>query len=316
MKPKYTRALALLLCVGAWSSSVAAQSAVAAREPLVGTWQLAELERGASAQTLAPVANPVGLLIQAGSGHVIEIVSQAGRPASFNAAESFDTYQALWGTFTVDAAKSVATYSISGDVDPARMGQQLARSFERRGTQLVLTESLAGGGPVTRMTWERVPELEALPDYQRGAVGFWQWVSAGLFDAKDDNVRPAYRDESVIVYTPTGHMAVLYLGPPGRKRFAAARPTVEEARAAMQGAVSYYGTYIVQPKSSAVYHYQLGAANPTAVGGSFVRNFEIKGTQLFLRFPPTTLNGQPVQNRLTLKRLSGLAEMLPSGPVR
>ena len=316
MRTWYTR-LALGLCLAAWSSSAGAQSAAGARQPLVGTWQLVELQRGESVQSLSRVANPVGILIQAASGHVIEIVSQAGRPASFNAAERFATYQAFWGTFTVDAARPVATYRINGDVDPGRMKQQMVRSFERKGTRLVLAESPVGAGPVTRMTWERVPELEALPDYQRGAVGFWQWVSAGLFNARDENVQPAYRDESVIVYTPTGHMAVLYLGPPGRKRFAADRPTVEEARAAMQGAVSYYGTYVVQPKSSAVYHYQLGAANPTAVGGSFMRNFEIKGTELFLRFPPTMLNGQPVQNRLTLRRLSGLAEMLPeSRPAR
>ena len=90
----------------------------------------------------------------------------------------------------MDACMSRATYSISGDMDPSRMGLQLIRTFERKGTQLVLTESPTGGGPTARMTWERVPELEALPDYQRGAVGFWQWVSAGLFNAKDENVQP------------------------------------------------------------------------------------------------------------------------------
>jgi hypothetical protein len=251
------------------------------------------------------------MLIQDASGHVIEIVSRAARPATLNAAEQFMTYQAFWGTYTVDASRSTAAYHIDGDLDPGRVDRRIVRSFERKGTELVLTESAPEAGPVSRTTWSRIPELEALPGYQEGVVGFWQWTSAGLFNSSGSNLQPANRDASIIVYTPTGHMAVLYLPPPGRKPFAGTAPTVDEARAAMQGSVSYFGTYIVQPKSQAVFHYQLGAANPTAVGGSFMRNFEINGAQVTLRFPPTTLNGQRVQNVLTLKRLSGLADMWP-----
>jgi hypothetical protein len=289
------------------------QSGIDAIQPLVGTWKLLGVQRGASPQSLSPVPNPVGILIQAGNGVAMEIISQSGRAASLNDAESFNTYQASWGSVSVDPGTSTSRYRIRGDLDQRRMGQQATRSFERKGTQLVVTESAVAGRPVTRTTWERIPDLEALPDYQRDAVGMWQWVSAGLFNAKDENVRPAYRDESLIVYTPTGHMAVLYLGPPGRKTFAGATPTVEEARAAMQLAVSYYGTYIVQPRTRGMFHYQLGASNPTAVGGSFMRNFEITGSQLRLLFPPQMLDGQQVQNRLVLKRLSGLTDMLPSG---
>jgi len=172
-----------------------------------------------------------------------------------------------------------------------------------------VTDAGGEGRAAARATWLRIPDLEALPDYQVGVVGFWQWERAGLFNAGGANVREASRDPSVIVYTPTGHMAVLYLPPPGRKAFAGLVPTVEEARAALMGSVSYFGTYIVQPKSRAVFHYQLGAVNPTAVGGSFMRNFEMEGPRVTLLFPPTTLNGEQVRNTLTLKRLSGLGEM-------
>jgi hypothetical protein len=317
MRSRYSLALALIVLVGAWSRSpVAAQGAAGGMQPLVGTWKLVGLQRGASAQSLSQVANPVGILIQAANGIVIEVISQSGRAASLNAAEAFNTYQASWGRVTADPAKPTSTYRISGDLDQRRMGREFSRAFERTATQLVITETPAAGGPVTRTTWDRIPELEALPDYQRDGVGMWQWVSAGLFNARDENVRPAYRDESLIVYTPTGHMAVLYLGPPGRKPFAGPTPTVEEARAAMANAVSYYGTYIVQPRTRGMFHYQLGASNPTAVGGSFYRNFDIKGPQLSLLFPPQTLDGQQVQNRLVLKRLSGLADMLPGSNER
>lgn len=293
------------------SHSVAAQGVVGGAQPSVGTWQLKGLERASATQPLSPVANPVGILIQDATGHVIEIVTTAGRPATLNAAEQFMTYQAFWGTYTVDTNQLTAAYHIAGDLDPGRTGQRIVRSFERKGSQLVLTELASGGRPVARMIWERIPELEALPAYQESVVGFWQWTSAGLINSTGAMVRPAYRDASVIVYTATGHMAVLYLPPPGRKRFGGPTPTVDEARAAMQGSVSYFGTYIVQPKSQAVFHYQLGAAAPTAVGGSFMRSFELNGAQVTLRFPPTTLNGAQVRNVLTLKRLSGLAEMWP-----
>jgi hypothetical protein len=82
-------------------------------------------------------------------------------------------------------------------------------------------------------------------------------------------------------------------------------------RGAWQASVSYFGTYLVQPKSRQVYHYQLAAANPTAVGGSFARDFDINGPEVRLRFPPPTLNGAQVRNTLTLKRLAGLGEMWP-----
>jgi hypothetical protein len=310
---RITGALVVSICalLAAQLPVLRAQDASSRIQPLVGTWQLSVLERGAPGQPLSRVANPVGMLIQAANGYVIETVSQAARPATLNAAEQFMTYQSFWGMSAANANGSTATYHIEGSLDPGRMGQSFTRSFERKGTQLVLTDMSPEGQPVMRTTWERIPELEALPDYQEPVVGFWQWTAAGLFNAAGVNLQPAYRDASVIVYTPTGHMAVLYLGPPGRKLFAGPTPTVDEARSAWQGSVSYYGTYIVQPKSRTMFHYQLGAANPTAVGGSFMRNFEINGSQVKLIFPPTMLNGQQVRNTLTLTRLAGLKEMRP-----
>jgi hypothetical protein len=264
---------------------------------------LSALERAVAGQSPTRVANPVGILIQSANGYVIEIVSQAARPATLNAAEQFMSYQAFWGTATVDG--SSVSYHIDGDLDPGRTNHRFTRSFERTGTQLILTD------PVMRATWQRIPELEELPPYQQPVVGFWQWVGAGLYNAAGMNLQPAFRDASVIVYTPTGHMAVLYLPPPGRKAFAGPTPTPDEARSAWQGSVSYYGTYIVQPKSRTMFHYQLAAANPTAVGGSFMRNFEVNGTQVKLIFPPTQLNGQQVRNTLTLKRLADVTDMWP-----
>lgn len=303
-----TRAVAGAIGILFACQPATAQNAAATLLPLVGTWQLSTLERG-TGQSASRVANPVGLMIQAANGYVIEIVSQAARPATLTPAEQFVTYQAFWGTATANGG--TVSYRVEGDLDPGRTGRRFIRSFERNDTQLVMTDMSPDGARMSRATWQRIPELEALPDYQKPVVGFWQWTSAGLYNAAGRNVRPANRDASVIVYTPTGHMAVLYLPPPGRKPFAGSTPTSDEARAAWQGSVSYYGTYIVQPKSRTMFHYQLAAANPAAVGGSFMRNFEINGSEAKLIFPQTLLDGEQVRNTLTLKRIAGVTDMWP-----
>src|SRR6185436_5956451 len=109
-----------LLLAAQLSPVVTAQRAPAAMQPIVGTWQLSGLERGAPGQALARVPNPVGMLIQAANGYVLELVSQAARPATLNAAEQFMTYQAFWGTTTVEGNGSTASYHVDGSLDPGR----------------------------------------------------------------------------------------------------------------------------------------------------------------------------------------------------
>src|SRR5258705_294480 len=155
-----TRVVVVALCTllaAQLSPPVSAQRAPAAMQPIVGTWQLSGLERGSSAQSLARVPNPVGMLIQSGNGYVIEIVSQAARPATLNASEQFTTYQAFWGTTTVEGA--TASYHVDGHLDPGRMGQRFTRSFERKGTQLVLTDMAAVGGSFTRNFEIKEPQV-------------------------------------------------------------------------------------------------------------------------------------------------------------
>src|SRR6202008_5043606 len=112
------RVVAVVLCTlfpALLVPGASAQRAPAAMQPIVGTWQLSGLERGASGQPLTRVANPVGMLIQSANGYVIEIVSQAARPATLNAAEQFMTYQAFWGTTAVEGTGAIALEHIDGD---------------------------------------------------------------------------------------------------------------------------------------------------------------------------------------------------------
>jgi hypothetical protein len=302
----------IILLGGGYWSDVAAQTVT---QPLVGTWSLVSVEQGESAQSLTRVQNPIGLLIQDAGGNVIETVTTMGRSIARTPEEQvaqYTGYSAFWGAFTADSNRSMVTYQIKGDVDPGRMSQQVVRSYERKGDDLTLTEPSSPGRPMRRVVWRRNEELEGLPPYQEAVIGFWRWENAGMVSLSGQMVQPTTpRDASVIVYTPTGHMAVIYLPPPGRKKFAGSTPTAEEARAAMQGLVTYFGVYMVQPKSASVTHYQLAIPNPAQTGSALQRNFEIKGSELSLFFPPTALNGQQVRNTIHLQRLSGLAQMWP-----
>jgi hypothetical protein len=281
---------------------------------LLGTWRLVAHERGESGRAMAGVPNAIGQLVADSAGHVIEIVTRSGRPANMDPVEQFQTYRAFWGTYALDAAGSRLTYRVMGDVDPRRLGQEVARNIAWKDGRLVMSET-AGGATTTTM-WTRVAEMESFPAYLEDVVGFWQWTSAGMVNANGAIVREVARDPGVIVYTPTGLMSVLYLPAPGphRKGFAGAAPTAEEARNAMRDIPSYFASYVVHPRSRVVIHYQLGPLTPGNAGTYLERNFEITGSQLVLRFPPTTLNGEQVRNTLFLKRLSGLKEMWPNRP--
>jgi hypothetical protein len=115
------------------------------------------------------------------------------------------------------------------------------------------------------------------------------------------------RAPSVIVYTPGGFVGV-HFPTLNRKPFAGDNPTAEEARAALQGYLGYYGALTVYPGE--VFHNILGGVSPGA--GSILRRYaDITDNELTVRLTPT--NNQPVQTQtiVILKRLSGADQMLP-----
>ena len=85
-------------------------------------------------------------------------------------------------------------------------------------------------------------------------------------------------------------------------------PTDDEARAAIQGYVGYYGALTVYP--GMVFHHRLALLGPSQ-GDTLKRYFEIVGSEVHLKFPPNVnQQGQETTTLVTLKRLSGEAEML------
>ena len=79
--------LVILVFSAGWPST-AQQPASSAPRAVVGTWRLVSLERADGNQPLAPVPNPIGILIQDAKGNVIEIVTRAGRAARSTSSSS------------------------------------------------------------------------------------------------------------------------------------------------------------------------------------------------------------------------------------
>jgi hypothetical protein len=185
------------------------------------------------------------------------------------------------------------------------------RSFELDGNRLVVSSPVNSldGRDAMRWTWDRVPLLEDLTTANRRLVGFWQHVVERRINVATGAVlSETRRAPSIIVYTPSGYVGV-HFPPLNRQRFAGAVPTDDEARAAIAGFVSYYGSYTLHP--GIVFHHRLvilGAAQ----GDSLKRFYEIAGSELNLKFPPVINQGQEVRTVVTLKRLSGEADMLGS----
>jgi lipocalin-like protein len=103
-------------------------------------------------------------------------------------------------------------------------------------------------------------------------------------------------------------MAV-HLMDPGRKKFAAAEPTPEEALLALRSHGSaYFGPYTIHKTEGFVVHRQLGMINPGGgVGTDTVRGYEFVGNnRLILQPPARTINGQKVQSFAHWERVTPL----------
>jgi hypothetical protein len=198
----------------------------------------------------------------------------------------------------------------AGAVHPQMMGgRTFSRTLEIDRDRLTLTSIDEPQTPAgTRWVWDRVPTLDSLSPLYRRVVGFWEHVVERRVTGGTSGGVETRRQPSVIVYTPGGFVGVHFL-PANRKPFAAGAPTPEEARAALQGYIGYYGALTVYP--GLVFHNILGGISPAP--GTILRRFAgISGDELTVRLPPgRTQGGEETNTIVTLKRLSGVDEMLP-----
>jgi hypothetical protein len=318
------RSIAPMVSVGllAWVIQSSAPAAQQAAKPdardLVGTWTLASAQRLGAGAEPAAVPNPRGLLIYDAAGHALEIVTRSGRalyaanqPTPAEAQVTFANYAGFWGNYRADAQQGRVTYRPDGAVNPTLMGKDLVRSYEIKNGRLIVTSM--PGEPNTqggiRWTWDRVPPVENLSPTYRKVIGFWQHVIEKRVNLTTGaQISENVRAPSVIVYSPSGYVGVHFV-PRNRKPFAGAMPTDDEARAAITGYVGYFGALTLYPNM--VFHHQLAQLGP-GNGNTLKRPFELIGNEIHLKFPPTVNpQGQETTTLVTLKRLSGEAEMLP-----
>jgi hypothetical protein len=73
------------------------------------------------------------------------------------------------------------------------------------------------------------------------------------------------------------------------------KPTGEEALAALDGHIAYFGTYSVDEKASTVTHHRQGSVQP-GDKGDLVRGYEFVGDRLILR--PAGTNAEVVWERI------------------
>ena len=301
-----------------WAQGPAPAAAPTARD-LVGTWSLNVFEQGTSG-TPTRVANPRGLLIIDAAGHVFEFVtSSAAQRAPLgtqapiaDAPATFAGYGGFWGSYRLDAAqKKIVFRPESGISTLLTSAREFSRTVEYAADRLTLAsidEPHAAGG--TRWTWERVPPVDNLSPLYRRVVGFWQHVVEKRINvATKAVVSETRRSPSVIVYAPAGFVGV-HFPPLNRTPFASETPTPEEARAALQGYIAYYGALGVYPGE--VFHNILAGLSPAQ--GTILRRFaDIEGDELTVRLQPgRNQQGQEATNAtiVILKRLSGVDEML------
>jgi len=110
-------------------------------------------------------------------------------------------------------------------------------------------------------------------------VGAWRYVDA-LMDGQ--STRPG--GKGIIYYAPSGDMMCQVS--PGNVARAGAKATPEEALAALDGHIAYFGSFTIDDGAQTVTHHRLGSVQPGDTA-DLVRRFKIDGDRLVLNPPGT-----------------------------
>jgi hypothetical protein len=114
--------------------------------------------------------------------------------------------------------------------------------------------------------------------------GAWRYVASNV-DGKPVAGR-GVSPKGLIYYDPSGHMGV-HVAPDLERGKAGSEPTPEEAKAALKGYVSYFGTYSIDEQAGTVTHHRTSSVQPGDVA-DLVRGYEFTGDRLILRPLNTT----------------------------
>ncbi len=136
-------------------------------------------------------------------------------------------------------------------------------------------------------------------------IGTWKLVSAEYRRANGTAIdylgdHPAGQ----LMYDARGHMSIQLMRRE-RPAFAVndrAGGTPQEAKAALDGYLAYFGTFDVDETAGTVTHHIAGCAFPNWVGADQTRHFELSGNRLTLRTPALLIGGAQVNGQLVWER--------------
>ena len=296
----------------------------------VGTWTLARVDRYDQSGTALPdfvhpeigAGKPLGYLMYDGERMALA-VQQEGRMATVGntltpegVLAAVEGYSAYFGPYSVDVANGYLSHEVAGSLNPGGAGGETQPFYEFVENELVLTPSLQcpdsfltdrGCGYGTtgiqlRNVWEKVESTTA-GDIDTRFLGFWQIDRVERRTPDGREVLTPQYEQGYLIYMPSGHMMV-HLMRPDRAFYEGARPTATEAAVAMQGYVSYVGSFTVDGNAAVVLHRRDGHLNPNRVGDEAFRSFEFRNDQLILKPPAADVDGQVLQTVVYWNRLS------------
>ena len=125
---------------------------------------------------------------------------------------------------------------------------------------------------------------------QKQLIGTWKLVAfEDRKDKNDPNNEWTYsygkNMKGYIIYDETGHVMIQGMRTPPPPKFASGedtKPTPQEALAAYEGYVAYFGTYTVDQERHVVIHHVEGSLNPSYVETDQERPFELSGDRLII----------------------------------
>jgi lipocalin-like protein len=125
---------------------------------------------------------------------------------------------------------------------------------------------------------------------EKQLIGTWRIVVfEDRKDEKDPNSEWTYpygkNPKGYFVYDETGHVTIQIMRAPPPAKFASGddkKPTLDEAKAAYEGYVAYFGTYTIDEASHSVIHHVEGSLGPSYIGTDQKRPFELSGDRLII----------------------------------
>lgn len=296
---------------GATAADQGAMNEGSDAQKFVGTYRLVTTERkdanGTWSQT--PGFNSIGYITYSDTGYMgVHIMpkerpkfAKQGEPTAEEAQQALRGYTAYYGPFKVDEAGKFVVHHRLGQINPGGV-VDAKRFYDFEGDKLILTPAPADGGgkdqATSRLIWQRLPNANLSAEAKR-FVGFRKLLYTDRYTEKDGKQlthgeKNESRAGSYIIYTPTGHMMVHLMDKEGRKPYAGAQPTPEEALAAYRSYNGYFGPFEVHEneKPQYVMHLQEGTLQP-GVASPQKRFYEFNGNVLRLGGPPQqTPNGE------------------------